>query len=59
MPSKDRIVEEVHLVRDAIARESGYDLDRIIEAARARQRAGGRPVVRLPPKKTAATKEAF
>ncbi len=58
MPRKDPIVEEVHAVREAIAREAGYDLDRIIEAARARQVASGRPVVRLPPKKTAPTKKA-
>lgn len=57
MPSRNRIVEEVHAVRETIARESGYDLDRIINAARARQVAQGRPVVRLSPKKTAATKE--
>ena len=57
MATRDRIVEEVHAVREAIARDSGYDLDRIINAARARQVAEGRPVVRLAPKKTAATKE--
>lgn len=57
MPTRNRIVEEVHAVREAIARESGYDLDRVINAARARQAAGGLPVVRLAPKKTTATKE--
>jgi hypothetical protein len=58
MPNKDRIVEEVHAVREAMARESGHDLDRIIDAARARQAAGSRQVVRLPPKKVPATKDA-
>jgi hypothetical protein len=58
MPRKDPIVEEIHAVREAIAREAGYDLDRIIEAARARQVASGQPVVRLPPKKVAPTKKA-
>ena len=57
MSTSDRIVEEVHAVREAIARESGDDLERIIKAARARQVAEGRPVVRLEPKKPAATKE--
>jgi hypothetical protein len=57
MPTKDRIVEEVHAVREAIARESGYDLDRIINAARARQAAERRTVVRLAPKKATAAKE--
>ncbi len=56
MPRRDPIVEEVHAVRESLAREAGYDLDRIIEAARARQVASGRPVVRLPPKRTGSTK---
>jgi hypothetical protein len=58
MPTKDRIVEEVHAVREAIARESGDDLERIIDAARTRQEAEHRRVVRLPPKKVPAIKEA-
>jgi hypothetical protein len=58
MPRKDPIVEEVHAAREAIARDSGYDLDRIIEGARARQAASGRPVVRLPPKKSTEAKKA-
>ncbi len=58
MQRKDPIVEEVHAVREAIARDAGYDLDRIVEAARARQAASGRLVVQLPPKKTVPIKKA-
>ncbi|MBK9266390.1 MAG: hypothetical protein IPM54_42215 [Polyangiaceae bacterium] len=58
MSRKDPIVEEVHAVRDAIAKEAGYDLDQIIEAAKDRQAKSGRPVVRLPPKKTESAKKA-
>ena len=58
MSRKDPIVEEIHAVREAIARESGYDLDRIVEAARARQAASGREAIRLPPKKVASGKKA-
>jgi hypothetical protein len=50
MPRKDPIIEEIHGVRDAIARETGYDLDKMLEAARARQKASGRQAVRLSPK---------
>ena len=53
MARKNPIIEEIHAARDAIARDAGYDLERIIEAARARQAASGRAVVRLPPKKRA------
>lgn len=58
MPTKDSIIEEIHSVRAAIARESGNDLDRIIDAARARQSAEGRQVVQHPPKKVPAFKKA-
>lgn len=57
MPTKDRIVEEVHAAREAIARKSDHDLDCIIAAARARQTTEGRQVVRLSPKKVRATKD--
>ena len=57
MSRKDPIVEEVHAVREALAKEAGYDLGRIVEAARERQAASGRPVVRLPPKKPQSSKK--
>ena len=58
MSPKDPIVEEVHAAREAIARESDHDLDRIIDAARARQAAEDRRVVRLPPKRVPASASA-
>jgi hypothetical protein len=51
MPRKDPIIEEIHAVREELAREAGYDLERMLEAARARQEAGGLQVVRLSPRK--------
>jgi hypothetical protein len=51
MPHKDPIIEEIHAVREAIAREADYDLEKMLEAARARQAAGGLQSVRLPPRK--------
>ena len=57
MPRPDPIVEEVHLARDAMASASDNDLEKIAAAARARQAAGGRKVVRLPPKRVAAQKQ--
>ena len=58
MSRKDPIVEEVHAVRESLAKEAGFDLDRLIAAARARQAASGRQVVRLAPKKPDLTKKA-
>lgn len=51
MPRKDPIIEEIHAIREEIAREADYDIERILEAARARQVASGRKVVQLSPRR--------
>jgi hypothetical protein len=51
MPCKDPIIEEIHAVREEIARAAGYDIERILEAARARQAASGRKAVQFSPRK--------
>ena len=58
MPRKDPIIEEIHAVREEIARQAEYDLERMLEAARARQAADGRQAVRLPPRKAEPVKKA-
>ena len=58
MDRNDPIIEEIHSVREAIARKSDYDIDKMIEAARARQAAEGREVIKLSPRKPGATKKA-
>jgi len=58
MPAKDPIIEEIHSVREAIAREADYDLERMLEAARARQAASGLRAVRLPARKAEPIKKA-
>ncbi|HEX9944138.1 MAG TPA: hypothetical protein VGG03_19165 [Thermoanaerobaculia bacterium] len=58
MPRKDPIIEEIHAIREEIAREVDYDLDRMLEAARARQAASGLQAVRLPPRKVEPAKKA-
>jgi hypothetical protein len=55
---KDPIIEEIHAVREDIAREAGYDIERILDAARARQAAAGLQAVRLPPRKAEPAKKA-
>jgi hypothetical protein len=46
------IVAEVRATREALAKESDDDLEKIVEAARARQLNGDRKAVSLPPRKT-------
>ena len=50
----DPIIEEIHAIREALSRVSGNDIRKIAEAAKARQAKGGRPPVRLPPRKAKA-----
>ncbi|MEP7012371.1 MAG: hypothetical protein ABJC13_18785 [Acidobacteriota bacterium] len=58
MSRTDPIVEEIHAVREEIARAAGYDLERILETARERQAAAGVQAVRLFPKKPELVKKA-
>ncbi len=58
MPFSDHIVDEIHAIREAIAKASDNDLQKIAEAARARQMASGRQALKLPPRRTAAAKKA-
>jgi len=58
MSHKDPIIEEIHAAREEIARQADYDLEKILEAARTRQAASGRPAVRLHPKKAEPVKKA-
>ena len=51
---KDEIVDEVRRVREAYAAQFGYDLRRIVEDLRRRERESGREYINLPPKAPAA-----
>ena len=59
MPLSDPIIDEIHAIREAIAKTSNDDLRKIAKAARSRQAASGRKVVSLPPRRTATAKKAF
>ena len=50
MRLSDPIVDEVRAVRDAIAKEFDYDIDKIAQAIRAREAQSGREFVSLPPR---------
>ena len=58
MARKDPIIEEIHAVRDDLARAADYDLERMLEAARERQAASGVKAVRLPSRKAEPVKKA-
>ena len=58
MPEPDPILEELRAVRDALAKASDDDLQKIAEAARSRQKGSGREAVRLSPKPPGSAKKA-
>jgi hypothetical protein len=56
MPPPDPILEEIHAIREELALKSGYDAEKIAEAARKRQAESGRTAVTLPPRPIAIRK---
>ena len=58
MSRKDPIIEEIHAVRDSLARAADYDLERMLDEARERQAASGMKAVRLSPRKPEPVKKA-
>jgi hypothetical protein len=48
---RDPIVEEVRAIREAFAKEHGYDIKAIVHALQREEAQSGRRVVSLPPKR--------
>jgi hypothetical protein len=51
--NEDGVVREVRAARDQYCRQFEYDLGAIVRDLRDQERAGGRPVVRLSPRRPA------
>ena len=49
--TRDPIIEEVRSIRDAYAREHGYDVKAIVAALQQEEAKSGRRVISLPPKR--------
>jgi hypothetical protein len=49
--ARDPIVEEVRRIRDALAKEHGYDIKAIVRALQQQEAASGRQLVPLPPRR--------
>jgi hypothetical protein len=58
MPTPDPILQELRSVRDTIASAGDQDMRKIAEAARTRQKSGGREVVGREPKRVDSTRKA-
>ena len=51
----DPLVDEVREIRDALAREFDYDIERLAREMQSRESKSTRPTVRLPPRRIATT----
>ncbi len=58
MRSSDPIVDDVRAIRDAIAKEFDYDIEKLADAIKARESQSGRKVVRLPPRNVTVVRKA-
>ncbi len=58
MDDKNPIIDEVRAARDAIAKKCDYDIAKIAESIRARERKSGRNFVQLPPRRPTASRKA-
>jgi len=58
MEPSNSIVDEVRAAREALAKKSDDDIDKIVEVARQRQAENGHTAVTLPPRTVHATKRA-
>lgn len=58
MRYSDSVVDEVREIRDAIAKECDYDIEKLAQSLKAHEAQSGRKVVRLPPKKVTVIQKA-
>ena len=56
--STDLIIEEIHIIREALSKASGDDIRKIAEAAKARQTQSGKDAKRLTPRKARPVRKA-
>lgn len=49
-PPADPFLKEIHTIREKLAKEMGYHIEKIAEAARKRQAESGRKAVTQPPR---------
>jgi hypothetical protein len=51
---RDPVIEEIRAIRDAFAKEHGYDVKAIVSALQREEAESGKPVISLPPKRLSA-----
>lgn len=51
--TKDAVIQEVRKIKDDLAKAFSYDLKKMLDAARRRQKTSGHPIVSPPAKQNA------
>ena len=58
MRVKDPVVEEIRIIRDALAKEHDYDVEKLARAMQQAEKAEGRKTVTLQPRRPTSDKKA-
>ena len=58
MKSADRVIDEIRAIRDAMAKECDYDVEKLAQRLKDRETQSGRKVVRRPPRPVVVVRKA-
>lgn len=58
MKYSDPIIAEIRAIRDAMAKDCGYDMEKLAQVLKAHEAQSGRKVVRRPPKRIVVVRKA-
>lgn len=58
MKYSDPIIDEIRAIRDAIAKDCDYDMEKLAQVLKAHETQSGRKVVRRPPKRIVVVRKA-
>jgi hypothetical protein len=58
MKNPDPIIDEIRAIRDAMAKDCDYDVEKLAQVLKAHEAQSGRRIVRRPPKQIVAVRKA-
>ena len=58
MKYSDRIIDEIRAIRDAMARDCDYDVEKLAQLLKDHETRSGRKIVRRPPRQVAVIRKA-
>jgi hypothetical protein len=58
MKYSDRIIDEIRAIRDAMAKDCDYDVEKLAQILKSHEAQSGRKIVRRPPKQVVVIRKA-